>query len=98
LDSITEQDVIETWAVFFTLLEKNESNKKDKKNIYLKVNEIEKILNDLPKKNQYEEDSKKRLIDWHQNYTENNALGPNLSLSSKALRLKMMYQTIQPSL
>lgn len=95
LDSRKKDDVIEVWNAFFSLLERN---KLSEKNVHLKDAEIEKILNELPEEREYEQDSKNRLIGWHANYTKNNALGPNLSLSSRAIKRRDSATQLRPSL
>ncbi len=91
LDSLKEIDVIETWNVFFTLLERNKLLSKE---------EITKILNELPEESQYEQDSKDRLKDWYREYVQNLAITPDFSLSSKAIkrRFSAALTPLRPSL
>lgn len=88
LDSRKEDDVKETWNVFFTFLEKNK---------FLK-NEIEKFLNKLPEESQYEQDSKNRLIGWYKMYAQNLASTPNFSLSSREIKRRDSARQLRPSL
>jgi len=86
LDSRKEDDVKETWAVFFSLLEKNKSLK----------GEFEGILKDLPEESQCEQDSKNRLIDWYKEYAQNLPITPNFSLSSRAIKRRYSAALLNP--
>lgn len=91
LDSRKEIDVMETWNVFFTLLERNKLLSKE---------EITKILNELPEESQYEQESKKRLNDWYIEYIQNLAIIPDFSLGSRATKRKssVALTPLRPSL